>query len=391
MEISAKDVFPLADLKAGLFIARIWRPAPVNGPSVVLLTAEGVFDLHSLAPTVSALLESRHLARQLREFPRNHPICSVTELVAISLGRDRTAAQPFLLAPCDLQVVKACGVTFAASTLERVVEERTKGDPSLAVQARQAILDTLGGKLIRIVPGSQEADQLKRRLIELGLWSQYLEVAIGPDAEVFTKAPPMSAIGAGADVGIHRMSSWNNPEPEVVIAVNSRGEAVGAALGNDVNLRDVEGRSALLLGRAKDNNGSCAIGPAIRIFDEHFTLDNVRQMEITLEVDGVDGFHLADVSSMREISRDPLDLVRQTIGRHHQYPDGVLLFLGTMFAPTKDRDREGEGFTHHLEDVVRISGPGLGLLMNRVNFSDAIPPWTYGIGQLLDHLRRRGK
>jgi fumarylacetoacetate (FAA) hydrolase family protein len=367
----------LAELKSGLFVARIWRPAPIDGPSVVLLTPEGVVAIDSLAPTVSALLELPMLAQRLREFPRDRPICSVSEL---------STESP--LAPCDLQVIKACGVTFAKSALERVVEERTKGDPRQAAEARQAIVEILGGDFSRIVPGSREAAELKRRLVDLGLWSQYLEVAIGPDAEIFTKASPLSAVGCGAEVGIHRDSAWNNPEPEVVLAVNSRGEAVGATLGNDVNLRDVEGRSALLLGRAKDNNGACAIGPAIRIFDEHFTIDSVRELEVSLEVEGTDGFHLKDGSSMREISRDPLELVRQAIGPHHQYPDGLMLFLGTMFAPTQDRDQPGEGFTHHVGDIVRISALGLGMLTNRVNHCDAIAPWEFGIGQLLKHLRR---
>src|SRR5690606_27366505 len=105
-----------------------------------------------------------------------------------------------------------------------------------------------------------------------GVWSQYLEVAIGKDAEIFTKTQPMASVGFGAQIGIHPESHWNNPEPEVVLAVARTGKIRGATLGNDVNLRDYEGRSALLLGEAKDQNASCAIGPFIRLFDETFSL-----------------------------------------------------------------------------------------------------------------------
>lgn len=296
---------------------------------------------------------------------------------------------PHLLAPCDLQVIKACGVTFAVSMLERVVEERTRGDPNRAAEIRSAIADAIGSEWSEIKPGSDEAAQLKERLLSLGIWSQYLEVAWGHDAEVFTKAAPLSSVGSGSEIGILRTSAWNNPEPEVVLAVNSRGETLGASLGNDVNLRDIEGRSALLLGKAKDNNGACAIGPAIRLFDERFTPETIRGSLVTLTVEGTEGYRLEGRSSMSQISREPSELVRQTIGPHHQYPDGLMLFLGTLFAPTQDRDGPGMGFTHHVGDRVIISTPELGSLINHVNYCDAIPPWTFGIGELLRTLTRR--
>ncbi|RZL94868.1 MAG: fumarylacetoacetate hydrolase, partial [Variovorax sp.] len=294
------------------------------------------------------------------------------------------------LAPCDLQVLKAAGVTFASSLVERVIEERAKGDASQAEAIRGRVLELLGGSLANIAPGSERAQQLKELLVGQGLWSQYLEVGIGPDAEVFTKAPVLSAVGTGAEIGIHPASAWNNPEPEVVLAVNSRGEVKGATLGNDVNLRDFEGRSALLLGKAKDNNASCAIGPFIRLFDSGFSLDDVRRCTVSLEVKGKDGFVLHGESSMSQISRDPLDLVRQTVGANHQYPDGFMLFLGTMFAPTQDRGAAGSGFTHELGDVVRISSPKLGSLVNTVNHSDRIAPWTFGLQAFFSNLAVRG-
>jgi len=382
------DSLAANDLREGLFVGRIWRSGPPGGPRVVLLHDAGVFDISDIAPTTSQLLEIPDVARVLREAPRTKRLCSLEELIGSSdaVAPGESSAIPRFLAPCDLQVVKACGVTFARSTLERVVEERTKGNPDLALSARQAISECLGRDLSRIRPGSPAAIELKARLLGIGMWSQYLEVALGPDAEIFTKASPLSAVGSGAEIGIHRRSIWNNPEPEVVLAVNSRGDPIGATLGNDVNLRDFEGRSALLLGRAKDNNGSCAIGPAIRLFDETFNLDNVRQLEVTLEVEGPEGFRLLEKCPMSEISRDPGELVRQAIGPHHQYPDGLMLFLGTLFAPTQDRDMPGLGFTHRIGDVVTISTPGLGRLINRVNYCDAIPPWTFGIGELLRRL-----
>ncbi|MDW8370478.1 MAG: fumarylacetoacetate hydrolase family protein, partial [Geminicoccaceae bacterium] len=207
---------------------------------------------------------------------------------------------------------------------------------------------------------------------------------------IFTKAQPMSAVGHGAEVGIHSRSSWNNPEPEVVLAVAASGEIVGATLGNDVNLRDVEGRSALLLGKAKDNNASCAIGPFLRLFDDAFDLDAVRTAELLLEVDGPDGFRLEATSSMREISRDPADLVAQMIGPHHRYPDGAVLFCGTMFAPVQDRGAPGMGFTHAIGDVVTIRSERLGGLVNRVSTSERAEAWTFGSGALMRNLARRG-
>jgi len=302
----------------------------------------------------------------------------------------RDPGLPWVLAPCDLQAVKAAGVTFVASMLERVIEEQARGDAARAEAVRRSIVAVIGDNLSRIRPGSPEAARLKEVLIAERVWSQYLEVGIGPDAEIFTKAQPMSAVGTGADVGIHPKSEWNNPEPEIVLAVNSRGEAVGATLGNDVNLRDFEGRSALLLGKAKDNNASCAIGPFIRLFDEHFGIDDVRGCELAMRVDGPEGFVLEGSSSMAKISRDPLDLVAQAIGDYHQYPDGMMLFLGTMFAPTKDRHAPGQGFTHVVGDIVTVSTPRLGALVNRVEHCDVVAPWTFGVASLMRHLAHRG-
>lgn len=311
---------------------------------------------------------------------------SVDAFMAARVG---DVSVPHLLAPCDLQAVKACGVTFAGSMVERVIEERANGDPSRAQAIRSRVGAAIGGSLRKIRPGSHEADAVKTALIAEGLWSPYLEVGIGPDAEVFSKAQVLSSVGHGAEIGLHPISKWNNPEPEIVLAVSSRGRIVGAALGNDVNLRDVEGRSALLLSKAKDNNGSCAIGPFIRLFDAHYTLDDVRKVELSLLVEGQDGFVLHSRSSMAKISRAPEDLVAQTIGRHHQYPDGLMLFLGTLFAPTEDRGEAGAGFTHHLGDIVSIEAEGLGLLRNTVALSTTCPEWTFGIRALMSNLAER--
>lgn len=376
-----------ADGLQGTLIGRAWIPGELAGPSPVLLREDGVYDLADLAPTLAGLLELPALLENLRA-SQGRRIASVAELLSNS-GSVRNPALPSLLAPADLQVIKAAGVTFAASMLERVIEERAGGDPHAAETIREQVRAVIGDNLASIEPGSDSALRLKALLIEQGLWSQYLEVGIGPDAEIFTKAPVLAAVGSGAEIGIHPGSAWNNPEPEVVLVVNSHGAVLGATLGNDVNLRDFEGRSALLLSKAKDNNGSCAIGPFIRLFDEGFNLDDVRQCVVELRVEGEDGFVLAGSSSMAQISRDPLDLVAQTLNRNHQYPDGFLLFLGTLFAPTADREQPGGGFTHKLHDRVSISSAKLGALHNRVNHSDAVAPWTFGLLDLLSNLSAR--
>ncbi len=375
------------DLPDNRLLGRLWDP-DCQGPRLVTVRHGWLHDVSALAPTLSALLERDDLPACL-EATVDAPLVALDECLANSLDAQGDPARPYLMAPCDLQAIKACGVTFASSMLERVIEEQARGDASLAASIRATIEELIGDDLSRLEPGSEEAATLKRRLIELGVWSQYLEVGIGPDAEVFTKAQPMSAVGFGSQVGIHPASAWNNPEPEVVLAVDSRGRVRGAALGNDVNLRDIEGRSALLLGKAKDNNASCAIGPFVRLFDEEFGIDDVRRMEVHLEVAGSDDYRLEAISSMAQISRDPLDLIKQTIGAHHQYPDGFLLFLGTLFAPTQDRGEPGSGFTHQIGDRVTIAADELGALVNSVERCDRIRPWQFGSGALLDYLTRR--
>ncbi|GER18562.1 fumarylacetoacetate hydrolase family protein [Variovorax boronicumulans] len=390
LDLSTASSLP-RDAERATLVGRLWQPGV--GPVLVAVQGDGLHDLSKLAPTMSDLLEGQgspaeavRAALQAGTAPR---IAALDAVLANSDESTRDNHQAWLLAPCDLQVVKASGVTFVASLLERVIEEQARGDASRAEATRAAIGDVLGDNLADIVPGSPEAMKVKDVLIAQGMWSQYLEVGIGPDAEVFTKAPVLAAVGTGADVGIHADSAWNNPEPEVVLAVNSRGETLGAALGNDVNLRDFEGRSALLLGKAKDNNASCAIGPFIRLFDAHFGIADVRRITVALNVTGPEGFTLEGSSSLAKISRDPLDLVAQTLNRHHAYPDGFMLFLGTMFAPTQDRHGPGQGFTHVVGDHVRIAAPELGALNNRVVHADQAPRWSFGLGALMRNLASR--
>lgn len=377
------------EMEAGHFVGRVWRP-DAGGPAVVALRKGRVIDITTReTPTMRDLLEQDDPV-SLADGTAGEDLGSLEEIARNSAEGRAGPDRVHLLAPCDLQAVKACGVTFARSMIERVIEEKAAGDPEKAEAIRKRVTAIIGESLRSLVPGSPEAMRVKQAFIEEGVWSQYLEVGIGPDAEVFTKCQPMSSVGWGAAVGLHPISRWNNPEPEVVLAVDSRGAVKGATLGNDVNLRDVEGRSALLLGKAKDNNASCSIGPFIRLFDDSYGIDDVRNAELELVVKGEDGFVLNGRSSMKEISRDPLDLVSQTRGRHHQYPDGFVLFLGTLFAPVEDRDAPGQGFTHKPGDVVTLSNQQLGALVNTVRLSTECPEWTFGTSALMRNLAARG-
>ncbi len=388
IEIDSVATLPQDGLQ-GTLVGRVWLPGDPPGPAVVALREDGVFDISAAAPTVADLCASADPVTLVRSSPGT-AIGSLEELLANTSADARSPDKPYFLAPIDLQAIKACGVTFVASLLERVIEEQAGGDISQAESIRRTLRREIGTDLAHVRPGSEEAVRLKAVLTARGLWSQYLEVGIGPDAEVFSKSQPMSAVGTGAEIGIHPDSNWSNPEPELVLVVSPAGEVVGAMLGNDVNLRDFEGRSALLLGRSKDNNASCAVGPFLRLFDGSFDIDTVRRCHIELEVNGDDGYELTGSSSMSAISRDVLDLVAQTINRHHQYPDGLVLFTGTLFAPAEDRDAPGMGFTHKLGDRVRIRAPELGALVNRVVTTDRASPWTFGISQLMHNLAARG-
>jgi fumarylacetoacetate (FAA) hydrolase family protein len=380
-----KSSFPLPqDWRDAVLVGRIDMG---EGPTPVVVKEGRVFDVSHIAPTVSVLLEKWNGVT-----PKDiggKDLGDINDLGLETAWSNGGKAKVKLLAPVDLQCVKAAGVTFAVSAIERVIEERAKGVPGAAQTIREQLAARIGTDIRKVAPGSPEAQKLKEALIADGLWSQYLEVAIGPDAEVFTKAPPMSSVGWGDYVGIRTQSTWNNPEPEIVVVVDRSGKTVGATLGNDVNLRDYEGRSALLLGKAKDNNAASALGPFIRMFDDKFTIDDVRKAVVELEIVGTDNYRLEGKSTMADISRDPLELVKQTISEH-QYPDGFVLFLGTLFAPTQDRDVKGSGFTHKEGDVVRISTPKLGVLENRVTTSKAAPPWNFGISDLMKNLVRRG-
>lgn len=375
------------DIDNALLVGRVWRDDGIPGPALVVIREGEVLDISAQVDCMADLLDSEDVSHFVRNV-KGESLGTVATLLQNSLAEPAVA--PYLLAPCDIQAIKACGVTFAVSLLERVIEEQAGGNAAKASKLRAELNELIGQDLSRIKPGSEEAATLKVTLQAQGAWSQYMEVGLGTDAEVFTKSQPLSAVGFGTRVGLHPSSKWNNPEPEIVLAVDSQGNPKGATLGNDVNLRDIEGRSALLLGKAKDNNASCAIGPFIRIFDDHYTLDEVRQAQVSLRIEGKDDdFFLEDQSDMEKISRDPVNLVQQTIGTHHQYPDGFMLFLGTMFSPIKDRDGEGQGFTHHIGDRVTISTPFLGALVNHVDYSDQLAPWTFGIRSWQQHIANK--
>ncbi|HDZ14314.1 hypothetical protein LCGC14_1168460 [marine sediment metagenome] len=392
-----KTIIPELDQK-GTWIGRCHIPEKkaynhVKGPHVIWAHQGKVYDLSFYFKSTGELINTPSFSEILQiDDPLITEVGSVEEILENSIFHQKDYSKPFFLAPNDTQAVKACGVTFIKSLLERVIEEKAKGDPRLAIELREEITSLIGESLNNVKPGSPQADLLKSELKKRNIWSQYLEVGIGPDAEVFTKSQPFSSVGFGAEVGVLSHSEWNNPEPEIVLVVNNSGKIIGATLGNDVNLRDYEGRSALLLGEAKDQNGSCAVGPLFRMFDETFSLEDLKSAKVSLTIEGIDGFLLEDASYMKEISRSPVDLVAQVISDNHQYPDGFILFCGTMFAPTLDRDEKGMGFSHKLKDKVSIESPKLGKLINWVNAADKIPRWEFGINAFVEYtLRRRNQ
>ncbi len=390
MQLSAAEVLP--DDPAAILLGRAWVPGPVPGPSPVGVHAGQVYDLSRLAPTVAQLLDLPEPALAVKRTLLAGAAPSLGNLQAVLDNSQESRRDPslaWLLAPVDLQAVRACGVTFIASMLERVIEEQAKGDPQQADALRHTLGREMGAELANLRPGSAEALRLKEALLRRGAWSQYLEVGIGADAEVFNKAQPLSAVGLGADIGILARSRWNNPEPELVLVIDRQGRIIGATLGNDVNLRDFEGRSALLLGRAKDNNASCALGPFLRLFDEGFGLDHLRRARIEIRVDGSEGFRVRGEYGLDQISRDPAELAAHALDAH-QYPDGLVLFLGTAFAPVQDRGEPGHGFTHQVGDLVSIRCSLLGMLVNRVQHCERIAAWQFGLGDLLRNLSARG-
>jgi len=380
------------DHEDATLVGRIWMAgddASLSGPCIVTVCNDNIYDLTSYTPTCAQLMAASNRFEIIEKAQEDPPLCSLDTIIKNSNSGNVESRLSHLLSPIDLQCIKAAGVTFADSLIERIIEERAGGDLDRAKSIRDELSQTIGSDLSNIKPGSTEAKQLEARLKTQGLWSQYLEVGIGEDAEIFTKAPVLSSVGYGQYIGINAASEWSNPEPEVVLVVNASCEPVGATLGNDVNLRDFEGRSALLLARGKDNNASCALGPFIRLFDDHFSLDEVRKLEITLRVQGDDGYSLDGASTMTAMSRDILDLVQQTAGESHQYPDGFVLMTGTLFTPTQDRDTPGMGFTHKKDDKVIIASDRLGTLFNTVTTSDKAPPWQFGINALMSNLQKR--
>ena len=387
LTLSAASTLP-EDGFTGALAGRVWRPS-LEGPSVVAIRPEGVIDISAHYPTTRDLCETADPAAALRA-AHGENLGPLEELLANTPPDGRDPSKPWLIAPNDLQAIKAAGVTFAVSMLERVIEEKARGDYQAAAKLRTEITALIGDDLSKLRAGSPDAMKLKEVLVAQGAWSQYLEVGIGPDAEIFTKAPPMAAVGTGADAGVHPISNWSNPEPEVVIIVASTGKIIGGMLGNDVNLRDVEGRSALLLGKAKDNNASAVTGPFMRFFDHSFSLDDLRHAVVTVRVDGPEGFSLEGSSSLKKISRDLADLAGQMLNSHHQYPDGAVLYTGTMYAPIKDRDAPGKGFTHKTGDIVTVSSPKLGAIINRMRSTADCAPWTFGTSHLMRNLAKRG-
>jgi len=355
----------------GTFFGRAMVPGV--GASVVALNSHGnLIDITPFVVASSVLCNNPRMLEVLRE-AREHGenIGGIGEVLANTNRSDNQV--PYFLAPIDFQAAVGAGVTYINSWLERVVSAHPKL-PDLRAQ----LIAIIGGDNLVVKPGSDTAQKVMEFLESMGIDDDYTKPAFGTHAEIFDKAMSCDAVGPG-----HISMRTDAPkrgapptavgsESELILIVNKNAKIVGYTVGNDFSAGGFENASHLYLPKAKHYDGSAGMSPLVRVPDESFTAENATSLNITLFVEGRDGFVLRAARkegqvgllspgrsySTGEISRPHTELADQALAvNRHEF--GRAVYCGAGYIPTMNREdperpTKFNEFTHRPGDTVSI-------------------------------------